>query len=672
MLLVRKYNSRMFLTGSEGFQKFARAAIYVFCATFPFLIYRGFLFNGSSTRSLDLILLVGILGIGLGFVLFDKKVNVAMPRSPITLAALGLFVVMIISSIVGVDIATSFWSKVTRTTGLFYFIHLGAFFCLLVILFERSDKLRKLLTVVSVSTTLFSLASLMAKDGFGIIFAEREWQGFTIGNSTFAGAYLFAGFVISAYLLWVTPKVDRRWWHYMLPVATIMNPYLLGLFRGGFIGSAQSSSVALFASVIMLIGAWGISKIRSIKIRRGAIWGAAGLGLVVGIFAVNSFLTPGGFIQKEYLKDATAARPIVWGLSREAIAEHPLFGWGLDNFDRAYQTHYDNRVMEQENGGEAWFDRAHNVFLDQAVETGYVGLAAYLLVFFTVIGSMLYVIFRSRERGDQTLAVFIIVYLIGHLMELQTAFDTTVSYVPLALMGAAATLVLHRTRVALVGVEKSVWRLSNGFKYAKGIVLIGGFAALFFIGTFPILRAQIANGSVRTAGSSDKRLPIYEQLFSSPINVAGFLNRTTTDLQRGIAQTPELLEKPDRVAGFIKEIDLLAAKHEAYLALHPDDYRARIRLSDIYIYGMLFGQDNLDKAHANADASIAIAPNLPQAYWQHAVAYLYQRKFDLAREWARKALELNPDIEESKRVADYIDRSIKTFPEIDLFNFIML
>lgn len=662
----------MFLTGSEGFQKFARGAFYVFFALFPFLIYRGFLFNGSSTRAMNLILLVEILAVCLGFALFKKNVRASMPRSPITLAALGLFVIMIISSLMGVDVATSFWSKVTRTTGLYYFIHLGAFFCMLVIMFERSEKLRKLLSVFSVSTALFSLASLLAKDGLKIIFAQREWQGFTIGNSTFAGAYLFAGFVVSAYLAYTTQKAERRWWHYVLPVVTIMNPYLLGLFREGFIGSAQSSSIALFASIIMLLGAFGISKIPSLMIRRAAIWSSAGLGLVVGVFAVYSFLTPGGFIQKEYLKDATAARPIVWELSRAAIKERPAFGWGLDNFDRAYQAHYDNRVMEQANGGEAWFDRAHNVFIDQAVETGYAGLAAYLLVFLTVIGCMLYVIFRSREWGDQALAVFIIVYLIGHLMELQTAFDTTISYVPLALVGACGVLVLHRTRVALVGTEQSVWKLSNGFKYLKAAVLVAGFVTLFFIGTFPILRAQIANGSVRTAGSSDKRLPIYPILFSSPVDTAGFLNRTTTDLERGISLTPQLLQKPDRVTGFIKELDILAAGHEAYVAEHPEDYRARNRLVEIYIYGTLFGQDNLEKAHTHADILVSLAPNLPQAYWEHAVAYLYQRKFDLAREWAKKALDLNPQIEESRHVVDYIERSIKTFPEIDLFNFIML
>jgi hypothetical protein len=51
------------------------------------------------------------------------------------------------------------------------------------------------------------------------------------------------------------------------------------------------------------------------------------------------------------------------------------------------------------------------------------------------------------------------------------------------------------------------------------------------------------------------------------------------------------------------------------------------------------------------------------------VAYLYQRKFDLAREWAKRGYDLNPNIEQSKKIVDYIERSIKTFPEIDFYTF---
>jgi hypothetical protein len=51
------------------------------------------------------------------------------------------------------------------------------------------------------------------------------------------------------------------------------------------------------------------------------------------------------------------------------------------------------------------------------------------------------------------------------------------------------------------------------------------------------------------------------------------------------------------------------------------------------------------------------------------VAYLYAKKFDLAKEYAKKAYDLNPNVGESSRIVEYIDKSIKTFPEIDLYQF---
>ena len=52
-----------------------------------------------------------------------------------------------------------------------------------------------------------------------------------------------------------------------------------------------------------------------------------------------------------------------------------------------------------------------------------------------------------------------------------------------------------------------------------------------------------------------------------------------------------------------------------------------------------------------------------------AVAYIYMRKFDLAREYAREGLALNPEIKQSQEIVEYVERSAKTFPEIDLFFF---
>ena len=45
------------------------------------------------------------------------------------------------------------------------------------------------------------------------------------------------------------------------------------------------------------------------------------------------------------------------------------------------------------------------------------------------------------------------------------------------------------------------------------------------------------------------------------------------------------------------------------------------------------------------------------------------KKFDLAREYAKKGIELNPKIKQSQLISDYVEKSIKDFPNIDLYFF---
>ncbi len=672
----------MFLTNGEDFKKFARGLIYVFIAVFPFLLYKGFIFNGTSTRALNLILIVSVLAVWFGVSLFGDKVKFSILKSPIIIGLVALFASLLISSLFGSDFHTSFWSKITRMEGIYYFLHLGMFYLFVVMLFRGSKDLRKLIKIFLISTGIFSLGSLLSKDGFGLIFANREWSGFTFGNSSFAAMYLFAGFILSIYYVFSIEKTIKKWWHNLIPLVFILNPYLINmdLWRGkinifqnplSIIGGAQASSYALIFSTFFLLVIWGVSKIDSVKIRRGFIWSFVIFGILVSAFAMRSLVTPGGFIQGAYLKQASASRPLIWSLSEKAISEKPVLGWGVDNFDRAYESHYDNQVMEISKGGEAWFDRAHNIFIDRAIETGYVGVFAYILAFLAVIGSMIYVIFYSKEKNIQALAVFVSVYFVGHLMELQTAFDTTISYIPLAIMAGIATLVFHNVYSGR-NSNSGEWQVPDSLKFISGGLIIAVFTTLFFVGTIPILRSQIASGNVRTAGYSEKRLEIYPVIFNSPSDLPGLLNRTAVDLQRGIGLTPELLADQKRVEGFKKEFELFVSEYEKYLSLRPDGYRTQIDLTNLYIYERLFDVDSLQKALESSDKAIKMVPQAPQAYWQKAVAYLYQAKFDLAREWAKKAYDLNPNIEESQNLKKYIDDSIKTFPEIDLYNFKMI
>ncbi len=648
--------------------------LYAYFITFPFVIYNGFLYGGSSTRSISLIA-VSII-ISTLFVLWSsrKGAEVSIPRSYIGLSLVVYFVAIVISGLAGIDPHATFWSAATRTTGIWYLVHLSiAVFLLAGVISERSTH-RRMVFAIIVSTALYSLLALFGPEGIGLMFGNFIIDGFTFGNSSFAGMYLFGAFILALYYLFSAET--KRWWMYVLPVALIINPYILskGIWSGDFsswVGEARSSAYAIVFSIVALVVLWGVSKIRSGEARSKAAYGLFGLSILVALLSAWSLFSHDGYLRGVYLSQATAARPLIWEMSEKAIAERPVLGWGGDTFESVFEQKYDNRLLQEEYGNEAWFDRAHNAFIDQAVDGGIVGLLSYLAVYIVTALMLMRVVLKSSDRDDRLLASFLIVYVALHLAELQTAFDTSISYPLVAFMLASAIVLEHRLSASggKKREERSVWVMNASTKHIfAGTVLVFSCWSLFW-GWLPFVRAQIANGQIRTAGSPDKRLPLYPALFGSPVDEHSFLWRTSTDFQRGIGSNPHVLTDKAFIDGLKEEIQLFEREYRNYIEENPMHFRAHLNLADILIYERLFGVDKLTDAQSILDRAIELVPQAPQAYWMKAVAAVYQGDFEHARRYAQMGLDLNPNIVQSRDIVQYVETSIKNFPEIDLFFF---
>ena len=430
---------------------------------------------------------------------------------------------------------------------------------------------------------------------------------------------------------------------------------------------AQATSYVTLLSLFALLGIWLVSKIKEAKTRSIVSYSLFGISLLMAIAASFSLLSPDGYVREAYLNRSSAARPLVWEMSEKAIAQRPYFGWGADNFERVFEKNYDNRLLQGEYGNEAWFDRAHNVFIDQLVDNGSIGLLMYFLVYLVTILALIYTALNAETKKDRTFASILIVYFSLHIAELQTAFDTSISYPMLAFLFVSAGALYHRTRS--IKRDNLTVNLNQTAKYVIGAALLTFFSWSLIVGAWPLLQAQLANGAIRTVGSAGERIPLYPALFGSKVDEQAFLWRTATDFQRGISQDPKVLEDPAKVEGLKKEIVTFENGYREYVQHNPTNFRAHLNLADVLIYQSLFQVNKLAEAQTVLDTAITLVSQSPQPYWMKAVAYIYMRKFPLAREYAKKALELNPKITQSEAVAKYVEDSIKTFPEIDLFFF---
>lgn len=653
------------------FSQIAQYVMYVFFVLFPFTNTSYFLYGGTSVRSIALILIMDILMVLFAVWIFKKDQNITIPKSWIFLSLVIYFVSMTISSFFGLNFSVSFWSAVTRTSGLWYLFHLGAFLYILWILLLNQKRHNTFIFLIIASTSLFSLLAFFGPEGLGWLFKGYKSDGFTFGNSSFAAMYIFGAFLLSLY--YIFQAESKKWWMYVFPLLLIINPYVIDnhVWFGNFsriIGEARLSTFVMVLATVGLLAFWLISKIKNKKIFSRVSYGIFGV-YVIGVMVCSiSLLSSDGFLRKEYLNQATAARPLVWAISEKAISDRPLLGWGSDNFERVFEKYYDNRLLEETYGSEAWFDRSHNIFLEQIVNNGFIGLTFYLLVYVVILISLLYVFVNTTDKKDRIFASILFVYFSLHLAELQTVFDTTISYVMLGFMFVSAVVLYGRTRTQKTGKSQKI--VIGGIpKYIISVAVIFFCFWSLVWGVIPFVRAQNVNGYIRTIGFAEKRIPFYPVLFSSPVDLHAFLWRTSTDFERGISENPKILTDSAKVTNLKKEVLIFENEYRLFVANNPTHFRAKLSFADILIYQALFGENKLEEAQKVLDEAIVLVPTSPQPYWMKAVAYLYMKKFDLAKETAKKGLAINPNIEYSKMILEYVESSIKTFPEINLFFF---
>lgn len=654
--------------------KIIEYSLYFFFLTFPFTNPQSFLYGGTSFRAVSLISVVTALGLVISFSLLKKQHPLSLPRSSIIYALGAYFFGLIISGLVGLDFNTSFWSMATRMTGLWYFINLGFFMYLLWTVISDRAKQDKIILFIILSSALYSVLDLLGPDGLNLIFKNYFGDAFTFGNSTFAAMYVFGAFLLSIYYL--VKSSPKKWWQYLPPVLLVINPNILnskiflGDFSAGFTGEARATAYVVLLSLVGLVFFWLLSKITIQKTKQVAYYSIFGVALIGAVLASASLLYPGGFLQRAYLSQATAARPLIWDTSSRIISQRPLFGWGTDNFERVFERNADNRLLQDEYGNEAWFDRAHNVFIDQAIDNGLVGLALYLLVYLVIILALIRVVLNSKEREDRVFASVLILYFPLHFAEIQTAFDTTISYPLVAFMIVSSIVLSNRTKAE--NNIKTEIVVSEIVKYVLAVIWAIFLLWSLLAGIIPFVRTQLANGYIRTVGSASGRMPYYPTLFASPVDVHAFLWRTSTDFQRGIAANPKVLGDPQKVAKLKEEIVVFENGYRNYVKNNPNNFRAHLNLADILIYQRLFEVDKLAEAQTVLDEAIKLVPQSPQPFWMKAVAYVYMGKFDLARESANKGLALNPKIKQSQAIIKYVEDSQKTFPNIDLYFFLQI
>ncbi|MCR4322555.1 MAG: O-antigen ligase family protein [Candidatus Azambacteria bacterium] len=379
---------------------------------FPFATSRGFLFQ----------ILVEII-VALYLVLALKNSAYRPKKTALLLALSFYFLVLLLSTLFGLDPYRSFFGNFERMWGLFSLAHFFLFFVVLAGMFKTKEEWARLIKLALMVAALSVAFGIVQFVGSLLMSGSAPRIMSTVGNPAFFASYLFFA-CFFAFLFWLSNRLQGSMgYSHRFLYATLSLAALFAILATATRGAAVGLAAAFFAGAVLLAV---FSKKRVLKIGAISFIALSLLGAVLlasqgslfektqritqeQFYDIGRFDAPavagksGSFISRIAnisLYDVTVqTRLIAWKSALGGVKESSLLGVGPDNFILAFNKQFDPAFYSYERS-EVWFDHAHNIYIDMLVTHGWAGLFAYLLLFATTF----YTIISLYKKGKLSAA----------------------------------------------------------------------------------------------------------------------------------------------------------------------------------------------------------------------------------------------------------------------------
>lgn len=446
-------------------EKFLKTLVWIgtiFSFYIPWIIGNGGFFPFVGPKSLWFIFAAEIVFFAwLALAVINPKYR---PKKNIVLGTLFIYILVVgISTITGVDPLRSFWSKFERMTGYLMILHCFMYFVALSSYFRT----KKQWTVVLCISIFFSL--IMGFTFLGFHYAEKQAQiivsanaqigqqelmnklgwpwgdlygnyvngqnGLSLGNKSFMGTYLMFHVFFALYLLMLAlfDKVklgledirNKDFWHQAIIWLCILSIAILAVVM------KLANTRAMFYSFLGGLGLFAvffvIKKVnKKVGIALLVAYAVIAIVLLAGIVDKDLFINKIYNIHDVFKNAGGSARLVIWQDVMPQVWKKPLFGWGPENFELAFYPIFDPKLFLQEYGGEVWFDRAHNVFIDNLISTGIIGLLAYL----SLAAAAVWFLYKEskKENGNYWALATMAPLMAAYYIQNATVFDMVASF----------------------------------------------------------------------------------------------------------------------------------------------------------------------------------------------------------------------------------------------------
>jgi len=559
--------------------------------------------------------------------------NYRPKKSPLLFAVGATVFILTLATIFGENPYRSFWSNYERMEGLVGHFHLFAYFLIAASALKKPDDWKWLFYSLFGVSVIASVYGFLQLSGAFAIHQGTDRLDATFGNATYLAIYIvFHLFVI--FLLFLRFKD----WRFKGPLIFFAFLEFAILYytatRGAFLGLL--GGLVVFAAIISFYS--------SKKARYSGVGVIAAVFIFAGIFFAikdTNFIKQSPMLSRFaelFITDKTTseyqisrARFTIWSMALEGFKEHPILGWGPENFNLVFNKYYKPKLYRQ----EPWFDRSHNIIFDWLISSGILGFLAYWSIF----GSAIYMILKkgvvSRMEAAGFTALFA-AYSFNNLF----VFDNLTSYY---LFFTILAYVHYRYRTSIDNGHKYISKKPVSYNAEFGIwqyfsitfafILI--IFSLYYVNLKPILAGKQlikamtgarSNGDANFISDSFKKMLSYNTFGSAEAREQ--LSAYSTVVLQSNSFTEEVKKKTLSFA-----IDEMKKQTEQA----PDDARYYLFLGSLYKRAGLLQNalDTLNKAKE-------ISPQKQQIDFEISDIYLMKGELDTAFNILQKTYDLAP------------------------------
>ena len=503
-------------------------------------------------------------------------------------------------------------------------------FFLVYLVFSRGLKDKGIWNTVAIGSGVYAIYYLLRiSSAPSVSFAYSIWSSVSHNSPTHLGYILLSvAFILFVYSVFVKlSKVSSRGLvlnnaviytllilaHLTILYYTATRGAILGLIGGVFVGAVY---VAVFEKQNLLL-------------RKIAFAGISVVVLIVGgFFAVrNSSLVQNSPVLSRFADiswhDKSQAREYVWPMAIKGFLDHPVLGWGQDGFIYVFEKHYVPEMFNQ----EAWFDRAHNAFLDWLIAGGLFGFLAYVSLYI----SALYLVWRSSLITNKEKAV-LVGLLVAYAFQDLFIFDNLISYMLFALVLAMiASLNSSYNEEVKTPIPQDDSALS---------VLFSSLAVFAIVALMINYNAYKQNVTLIKAMSESKDASVMLEAFNTAFNYNSFgTYEARQQFYLTTSKVVTLEQLPADVKG--KFAQLLVEQFDKQIAETPNDARPFLQYGDFL---SLIGES--DKAIELIDKAKALSPLKQQILMTESQAYFRKASLDKDPSQNTKGFEIMKEVYE--------------------------